>query len=130
MTKTITYNKIQKFILEHIKTRLEYTDPQRFDPFTTDYARNVMNLYVRFVYAKLGNLIKPCKRVTSSKCFSYLLWLRTSANRFIHQNSYMYDFQRIAEKHPSLGYSKTIEQNIMMFQEWFIMEFKWEVGIV
>ena len=128
MTKTITYNKILQFILEHIKPRIEYTDPQRFDPFTTDYARVVENQYVRFVYSGLAKFIKPCKRVTSNKCLAYLLWLKTSVNRFIHQNSYMYNFQQIADKHQT-SESRTILDNLRMFQEWFVMEFKGEVGI-
>lgn len=129
MIKTITYNKIQRFILEHIKTRIEYTDPQRYDPFTTDYARIVENQYVRFVYAGLMKFIKPCKRVTTNKCMNFLYWLEISVNAFINSHTCdTYDFKRIADKHPT-SESRTILDNLRMFQEWFVMEFKGEVGI-
>lgn len=128
MTKTITYKKVQAFIDNHIKPRIEYTDPQRIDPFTTDYARIIEHQYVRFVLAELKITIKPCKRVTSNKCLAYLLWLKISAKRFIRQNYFMYDFNRIADKHPTTE-SRTILDNLRMFQEWFVMEFKGEVGI-
>ena len=83
MNKTITYKKVQKFIDEDIKPRIDTTDPRINDPFTTKYSLVVENQYVRFVYAGLGNMIKPVKRVSMNKCLGYLLWLKTSAKRFL-----------------------------------------------
>lgn len=125
MNKTITYKKVQNFIDKDIKPRIDYTDPSHNDPFTTEYANMVANQYVRFVYADLGLIIKPTKRVIMNKCLGFLLRLKTSAKRFMRVNP-SYRYHEYAERNFKV---RTIEENIKMFQCWFVDEFKYEVGI-
>ena len=125
MPKTITYKKVQAFIDEYIKPRIECFEEE--SPFKTEEANKIYLQYVRFVWAGLNQYVPVRNRVWyESHCMTFVLWLKSSVRRFEKANP-TYDLDKNANRHVYMD-SEPIRQRIVDLRDWFVDEFMYCVS--